>query len=188
MSEAENAVPEVSADVRGALQHYVWPGNVTELRDVVKHAKLHAVNGAIVRQSLPPEMLRTLTVSEHVGVVPTMGALHAGHLELARTARKTCDRTIVTIFVNPTQFAPTEDLGAYPRTLEADLGACGDHGADAAFVPDADEMYPTDAMTEVHVRTISETVGEDTAPLFEKLGTTVGPAGRAPLPPIGPRK
>ncbi len=109
-----------------------------------------------------------------VGVVPTMGALHAGHVSLIDAARRACDYVVVTIFVNPTQFAPTEDLGAYPRTLEADLGACGDHGADAAFVPDADEMYPTDAMTEVHVRTISERLcGRDRPVHFGGVCTVV---------------
>ncbi|MEI7838049.1 MAG: pantoate--beta-alanine ligase, partial [Planctomycetota bacterium] len=109
-----------------------------------------------------------------VGVVPTMGALHAGHVSLIDAARRACDYVVVTIFVNPTQFAPTEDLGAYPRTLEADLGACGDHGADATFVPDADEMYPTDAMTEIHVRTISERLcGRDRPVHFGGVCTVV---------------
>jgi DNA-binding NtrC family response regulator len=79
--EGEHAIPEVSADVRGALQHYVWPGNVAEMRDVVKFAMLHKVNGAVVRQSLPPEMLRTLTVSEHIGSVPTMDGNRAASLK-----------------------------------------------------------------------------------------------------------
>ena len=70
-----------------------------------------------------------------VGLVPTMGALHAGHVSLIAAARAACDYVVVTIFVNPTQFAPTEDLGAYPRTPEADLAACRDHGADAVFTP-----------------------------------------------------
>lgn len=77
-----------------------------------------------------------------VGVVPTMGALHEGHLSLVRASRECCERTIVTIFVNPTQFGPSEDFQKYPRTLESDLDAIRGCGADFAFVPTRDEMYP----------------------------------------------
>lgn len=91
-----------------------------------------------------------------VGLVPTMGALHAGHVSLLDACRSACDYVVATIFVNPTQFAPTEDLGAYPRTPEADLKACRDHGADAIFMPGVTEMYPPDSLTDVRVRAISE--------------------------------
>ncbi len=84
-----------------------------------------------------------------VGVVPTMGALHEGHLSLVRASRECCDRTIVTIFVNPTQFGPGEDFQKYPRTLESDLEAIRGCGADIAFVPSHEEMYPSGFSTYV---------------------------------------
>lgn len=76
-----------------------------------------------------------------VGLVPTMGALHEGHFSLVRQSVERCDATVATIFVNPTQFAPDEDLAKYPRTLEADLEGLRSAGADAVFVPAADTMY-----------------------------------------------
>ncbi len=77
-----------------------------------------------------------------VGLVPTMGAFHAGHASLIDACRAECSFVVVSIFVNPTQFAPNEDLDAYPRTPEADLQICSDHGADLVFMPDVDEVYP----------------------------------------------
>lgn len=79
---------------------------------------------------------------ERVGLVPTMGALHVGHVALMTAAKRDADRVVVTIFVNPTQFAPTEDLSRYPRTLEADIQKADAAGVDVAFVPDVAEMYP----------------------------------------------
>ncbi|MFM7846678.1 MAG: pantoate--beta-alanine ligase [Planctomycetota bacterium] len=77
-----------------------------------------------------------------VGLVPTMGALHEGHASLMRAARRECDAVVVTIFVNPTQFAPHEDFQRYPRTLAADLAMLAAVGGGVAFVPTASEMYP----------------------------------------------
>jgi pantoate--beta-alanine ligase len=84
-----------------------------------------------------------------VGMVPTMGALHSGHLELVRAARKHADRIIVTIFVNPTQFAPTEDFGSYPRTEASDVAKLEELGVEAVFAPNANEMYPAGYATTV---------------------------------------
>ena len=85
------------------------------------------------------------TAPSPVILVPTMGALHAGHAALIDAARARAGRNgtvIVSVFVNPTQFGPNEDLAKYPRTFEADLELCAAHGADAVFAPAAEEMYP----------------------------------------------
>jgi pantoate--beta-alanine ligase len=77
-----------------------------------------------------------------IGLVPTMGALHAGHASLIAAGRRECGFVVVTIFVNPTQFGPNEDLGRYPRTREHDLAMCRAEGADAVFSPTSEEVYP----------------------------------------------
>jgi pantoate--beta-alanine ligase len=77
-----------------------------------------------------------------VAVVMTMGALHDGHIELIRVARDRADSVLVTIFVNPLQFGPNEDLDTYPRTLDADLKTCAAHGVDVVFAPTVDVVYP----------------------------------------------
>lgn len=88
---------------------------------------------------------------ETVGVVPTMGALHVGHLSLAEAARKGCDRVIATVFVNPTQFSPSEDFQRYPRDLDADTAKLAGVGVDAVFAPSVATMYPPTASTSVDV-------------------------------------
>lgn len=86
-----------------------------------------------------------------IGLVPTMGALHEGHLSLIRRARQSDEFVIVSIFVNPTQFGPNEDLDRYPRTLERDLDACRECGVDVVFVPSATDLYPEGFQTYVEV-------------------------------------
>ena len=88
--------------------------------------------------------------SGSIGMVPTMGALHDGHLSLVREARKDAETVLVSIFVNPTQFAPTEDFGAYPRTLDQDLAKLSGQ-ADIVFTPSAKEMYPDGFATSITV-------------------------------------
>jgi len=88
-----------------------------------------------------------------VGVVPTMGALHEGHRSLMRAARRRgADWVVVTVFVNPLQFGPGEDLDRYPRTLPDDLAACGEEDVDLVFAPATDAIYPADFQTRVDVR------------------------------------
>ena len=84
-----------------------------------------------------------------IGLVPTMGALHDGHISLVRLAQRRCDRVVVSIFVNPTQFAPTEDFGSYPRTWKSDLAKLTDAGADLIWNPDAKVMYPEGFATKI---------------------------------------
>ena len=88
---------------------------------------------------------------ERVGLVPTMGALHEGHLSLVRETQKHCNRSVASIFVNPAQFAPHEDFDRYPRTLENDSGKLGDAGLDLIFAPSVAEMYPSGFATKIEV-------------------------------------
>lgn len=91
-----------------------------------------------------------------IAVVPTMGALHEGHLALLRAARARCDILILTIFVNPTQFGPKEDLSRYPRDEAGDIAKARTCGIDLAFCPDVSAMYPSGAQTFVEVRELQQ--------------------------------
>jgi pantoate--beta-alanine ligase len=82
-----------------------------------------------------------------IGIVPTMGALHEGHLSLVRRAKSECEICVATIFVNPSQFGPNEDFQRYPRTLEADLGMLRSVGCDFVFTPSVETIYPSDFST-----------------------------------------
>lgn len=100
---------------------------------------------------LREEVALAKVAGRSIGLVPTMGALHEGHGSLIAAARKENELVIVSVFVNPTQFGPGEDLEAYPRTLEADCVLAGKMGADIVFAPTAKEMYPSADMTWVEV-------------------------------------
>jgi pantoate--beta-alanine ligase len=91
-----------------------------------------------------------------VGLVPTMGALHAGHLSLVKRSLSECDYTVVSIFVNPKQFSPTEDFTKYPRTLETDVAQLAAAGVNLVFAPTAEEMYPPGFGTAVEVNGLAE--------------------------------
>jgi pantoate--beta-alanine ligase len=101
-----------------------------QLRTITTKTEIHAETCAL------------RAAGKSIGLVPTMGALHEGHLSLVRRARAECDAVVATIFVNPTQFGPQEDFSKYPRTLDRDLALLADLGCDLAFVPTNDEIYP----------------------------------------------
>ena len=99
---------------------------------------------------------RSRRSEQSIGLVPTMGALHAGHLALVSAARAECERVVATIFVNPKQFAPSEDLGAYPRREAADLEMLRSARVDLVFIPAVEEIYPPGFSTSVRVTEITE--------------------------------
>ena len=108
-----------------------------------------------------------------IGLVPTMGALHKGHVSLIEAAVKKCDLVVVSIFVNPTQFGPNEDLDKYPRDLEGDAKICEQAGADIIFVPDVNEMYPDKIVTWVEVEGLTDNLCGKSRPGHFKGVTTV---------------
>jgi pantoate--beta-alanine ligase len=143
---------------------------------------------------MKPETLRTVaslreTVAAwrregaRVGMVPTMGALHEGHLALVREAQRRTDRVVVTLFVNPAQFAPTEDLAAYPRTEAADREKLAALGADVLFAPSAAEMYPAGFATRIEVGGPAAGLETDFRPhFFSGVATVVAKLLLAGLP------
>jgi len=107
-----------------------------------------------------PEIREHLDLVRHAGkriaLVPTMGALHAGHASLIERARAECDFVVVSIFVNPLQFGPSEDYQRYPRPLDRDLKVCADSGADLIFKPETSDMYASPQLTFVEVTRVAD--------------------------------
>jgi pantoate--beta-alanine ligase len=110
---------------------------------------------------------------KQLGLVPTMGALHEGHLSLVRAARNSCDVVAVSIFVNPTQFGPNEDLAKYPRSFERDRELLEREGVNLLFAPAAEEMYPRGAVTWVIVEELSQKLDGRSRPTHFRGVTTV---------------
>lgn len=121
-----------------------------------------------------PELraLRT-DLEEPVGLVPTMGYLHAGHISLVKAAKRECASVVVSIFVNPTQFGPTEDLDAYPRDMERDLVLLQKAGVDLVWAPTAGVMYPKNFQTWVNVEAVTKPLEGAMRPGHFKGVTTV---------------
>ena len=113
-------------------------------------------------------------LGKRIGIVPTMGALHDGHLSLVKLSNERCGTTIVSIFVNPTQFGPNEDYAQYPRTLVSDLHLLESTGSPAVFVPNVAEMYPEGFSTSIHVGGVSAPLeGENRPGHFDGVATVV---------------
>ena len=108
-----------------------------------------------------------------IGFIPTMGFLHEGHLSLVKRSKKLCDVTIVSIFVNPTQFSPSEDLALYPRNIEKDNKLLLEQKVDYLFYPDANEIYPENFQTFVAVNHITKKLEGEFRPTHFKGVTTV---------------
>ena len=111
---------------------------------------------------------------QSIGLIPTMGALHNGHLSLIKLAQRKCDRVIATIFVNPRQFLPNEDFDEYPRNEESDIQKLIGMGVDLLFAPKAPEMYQPDASTTVVISKLTDCLCATSRPgFFDGVGTVV---------------
>ncbi len=111
---------------------------------------------AVTIQSVRKLVKAARAEGKKIGLVPTMGALHIGHVSLIEAAAQQTDFVVVSIFVNPTQFGPSEDFKKYPRPFEADLKICGEHGVDVIFAPTPKEMYKSENLTWVNVEKLTE--------------------------------
>jgi pantoate--beta-alanine ligase len=132
------------------------------LKEVSSISKMKEISQSFRKQNLT------------IGLVPTMGCLHEGHLSLVKQSLKTCNRTVVSIFVNPTQFDPNEDLNTYPRQLQSDIEKLEEAGADILFHPSKEEMYPKDHKTYIQVQDITEHLCGNSRPnLFKGVSTVV---------------
>jgi pantoate--beta-alanine ligase len=122
---------------------------------------------------LRSDLLSAGTLGQRIGLVPTMGALHEGHLSLMRAAKARCDVVVASIFVNPTQFGPNEDLARYPRSFERDCELLKKEGVDFVFAPSVEEMYPQGSITWVTVEGLSEKLDGKSRPGHFRGVTTV---------------
>jgi len=131
---------------------------------------MQTIESVRVIQSLTRELRER---GQIIGLVPTMGALHEGHLSLIRLAAERADSVVVSIFVNPAQFGPSEDFAKYPRDLGRDLALCSDAGADIVFVPPVEEIYPKGYSTYVVEEFVSKPLEGVSRPSHFRGVTTV---------------
>ncbi|QPJ65781.1 MAG: pantoate--beta-alanine ligase [Candidatus Nitrohelix vancouverensis] len=110
---------------------------------------------------------------ENIGFTPTMGCLHAGHMSLVAKSKSECDRSVASIFINPAQFGPTEDLAVYPQSIDQDIALLSEAGVDYLFYPDAAEIYPDGFKTHVEVEGITQFLCGASRPGFFRGVATV---------------
>lgn len=135
--------------------------------------RLTAMKTVATIEALREEVTAARSSGKRIGCVPTMGALHAGHLSLIEAAKSETDFVVVTVFVNPMQFGPNEDLARYPRPLEEDLAACRSAGVDLVFHPEVDVVYPRENATFVEVPCLSDRLEGASRPGHFRGVTTV---------------
>lgn len=136
-------------------------------------------------RSLTKKVFETKKRGKTIGLVPTMGFLHEGHMSLIRRARKDTDCVIVSIFVNPAQFGPKEDFKKYPRDFKRDFSLCEKENADIVFTPKAEEIYPENYVTYVNVEKITDTLcGASRPGHFRGVATVVAKLFNITMPDI----
>ncbi len=131
------------------------------------------MEGAGKIEEVPKSVGKARSKGKSIGLVPTMGALHAGHVSLIKAAVDRCDFVVVSIFINPTQFEPTEDLDNYPKDLDGDVKICTEAGADLVFAPGVNEMYADKNITWVTVEKLTENLCGRFRPIHFRGVTTV---------------
>jgi len=136
-------------------------------------------------RSLAKKVFEIRKHNKTIGLVPTMGFLHDGHRSLIKKARQDTDCVIVSIFINPAQFGPKEDLKKYPKSLKKDLGFCEREGVDIVFAPEAEEMYPENYATYVNVGNITDALcGASRPGHFQGVATVVTKLFNITMPDI----
>jgi len=132
---------------------------------------LHVIRTVAEMQAASDDMRRA---GRRIGLVPTMGYLHEGHQSLIRRIRRDADRVVVSVFVNPTQFGPSEDLASYPRDLSRDIALIAESGGDIVFAPEAEDVYPDGFSTSVSVKGLSGVLDGASRPgHFDGVATVV---------------
>jgi pantoate--beta-alanine ligase len=127
------------------------------------HSQATGVNLVRAKSELRAALADARAAGRSIGLVPTMGSLHEGHLSLLRVARAECEVVVMSLFVNPAQFRPDEDLDRYPRDEERDLTLAGEAGVDLVYAPPVAEVYPDDYATHVEVEGLTEVLCGDPA-------------------------
>jgi pantoate--beta-alanine ligase len=147
-----------AAEIAAGWHHPVLDKSVLELLTALPLDRSDTTGMRVILtpSDVQREVLKLRSHGKSMALVPTMGALHEGHLSLVRVARQRADVVVATIFVNPTQFGPQEDLAKYPRTLEADLTALSAAGCDIVFVPAASDIYPPGFSTYVEPPAVAQ--------------------------------